>query len=54
MSSAAAEPVEVFILAENRPLKRPGRIRNRKSEIRVAGAPACFPEVVEQVSTYVD
>jgi len=48
--SVAAGPVQVFILAENRLLREAlSRILNKKSDIRVVGASAFSPNVVEQI-----
>lgn len=43
--------VQVFILAENRLLREAlTRILNKKSDIRVVGASAFFPEIVQQIA----
>jgi DNA-binding NarL/FixJ family response regulator len=50
--SDSAETVQVFILAENRLLREAlTRILNKKSDIRVVGAAAFSPDVVEQISS---
>jgi len=47
----SAETVQVFILAENRLLREAlTRILSKKSDIRVVGACAFSPDVVEQIS----
>jgi DNA-binding NarL/FixJ family response regulator len=49
--SDAVESVQVFILAENRLLREAlTRILSKKNDIRVVGASAFSPEVVEQIS----
>jgi DNA-binding NarL/FixJ family response regulator len=49
--SDSAETVQVFILAENRLLREAlTRILSKKSDIRVVGASAFSPDVVEQIS----
>src|SRR5277367_908849 len=49
--SDSAECVQVFILAENRLLREAlARILNKKSDIRVVGASAFSPDVVEQIN----
>ena len=50
--SDSAETVQVFILAENRLLREAlTRILSKKSDIRVVGASAFSPDVVEQISS---
>jgi DNA-binding NarL/FixJ family response regulator len=50
--SDSVESVQVFILAENRLLREAlARILSKKSDIRVVGASAFSPEVVEQISS---
>jgi len=50
----AVENVNVFILAENRLLREAlTRILSKKSDIRVVGASAFSPQVVEQITTAV-
>jgi DNA-binding NarL/FixJ family response regulator len=50
--SDSAEAVQVFILAENRLLREAlTRILSKKSDIRVVGASAFSPDVVEQISS---
>jgi DNA-binding NarL/FixJ family response regulator len=47
----SVETVQVFILAENRLLREAlARILSKKSDIRVVGAAAFSPDVVEQIS----
>jgi DNA-binding NarL/FixJ family response regulator len=49
--SDSVESVQVFILAENRLLREAlTRILSKKSDIRVVGASAFSPDVVEQIS----
>jgi DNA-binding NarL/FixJ family response regulator len=49
--SEAVESVQVFILAENRLLREAlTRILSKKNDIRVVGASAFSPDVVEQIS----
>jgi DNA-binding NarL/FixJ family response regulator len=49
--SVVAAAIQVFILAENRLLREAlSRILNKKSDIRVVGASAFSPNVVEQIS----
>jgi DNA-binding NarL/FixJ family response regulator len=49
--SAEVETVQVFILAENRLLREAlTRILNKKSELRVVGASAFTPDIVQQVA----
>jgi DNA-binding NarL/FixJ family response regulator len=49
--SDAVESVQVFILAENRLLREAlTRILSKKNDIRVVGASAFSPDVVEQIS----
>jgi DNA-binding NarL/FixJ family response regulator len=49
--SNSVETVQVFILAENRLLREAlTRILSKKSDIRVVGASAFSPDVVEQIS----
>ena len=49
--SDAVESVQVFILAENRLLREAlARILGKKNDIRVVGASAFSPDVVEQIS----
>lgn len=49
--SVAVATVQVFILAENRLLREAlTRILNKKSEIRVVGASAFVPDIVDQVA----
>jgi DNA-binding NarL/FixJ family response regulator len=49
--SDSVESVQVFILAENRLLREAlTRILSKKNDIRVVGASAFSPEVVEQIS----
>jgi len=48
--SIAVETVQVFILAENRLLREAlTRILNKKSDIRVVGASAFTPDIVQQI-----
>jgi len=50
--SDLVESVQVFILAENRLLREAlARILSKKSDIRVVGASAFSPDVVEQISS---
>ena len=50
--SDSIESVQVFILAENRLLREAlTRILSKKSDIRVVGASAFAPDVVEQISS---
>ncbi|HWY57340.1 MAG TPA: response regulator transcription factor [Terriglobales bacterium] len=50
--SDTTETVQVFILAENRLLREAlTRILSKKSDIRVVGASAFSPDVVEQISS---
>ena len=50
--SDAVESVQVFILAENRLLREAlTRILGKKNDIRVVGASAFSPDVVEQISS---
>jgi DNA-binding NarL/FixJ family response regulator len=50
--SDAVESVQVFILAENRLLREAlTRILSKKSDIRVVGASAFSPDVVEQIGS---
>jgi DNA-binding NarL/FixJ family response regulator len=50
--SDSVETVQVFILAENRLLREAlTRILSKKSDIRVVGASAFSPDVVEQISS---
>jgi DNA-binding NarL/FixJ family response regulator len=50
--SDAVETVQVFILAENRLLREAlTRILSKKSDVRVVGAAAFSPNVVEQISS---
>jgi DNA-binding NarL/FixJ family response regulator len=50
--SDSAETVQVFILAENRLLREAlTRILSKKSDIKVVGASAFSPDVVEQISS---
>jgi DNA-binding NarL/FixJ family response regulator len=50
--SDSVETVQVFILAENRLLREAlTRILSKKSDIRVVGAAAFSPDVVEQISS---
>jgi DNA-binding NarL/FixJ family response regulator len=50
--SNSVEIVQVFILAENRLLREAlTRILNKKSDLRVVGASAFSPDVVEQISS---
>jgi DNA-binding NarL/FixJ family response regulator len=52
--AVAVENVQVFILAENRLLREAlTRILSKKSDIRVAGASAFSPQVVEQITAAV-
>jgi len=49
--SAVTGTVQVFILAENRLLREAlTRILNKKSDIRVVGASAFMPEIVQQIA----
>jgi DNA-binding NarL/FixJ family response regulator len=49
--SVEVETVQVFILAENRLLREAlTRILNKKSELRVVGASAFTPEIVQQIA----
>src|SRR5438552_9836875 len=49
--AVAVENVQVFILAENRLLREAlTRILSKKSDIRVVGASAFSPQVVEQIA----
>jgi len=49
--SAEVETVQVFILAENRLLREAlTRILNKKSELRVVGASAFTPDIVQQIT----
>jgi len=48
--SVSVETVQVFILAENRLLREAlARILNKRSDLRVVGASAFLPEIVQQV-----
>lgn len=50
--SIAVETVQVFILAENRLLREAlARILNKKSDIRVVGASAFAPDIVQQIAS---
>src|SRR5580692_7587082 len=50
--SDPVESVQVFILAENRLLREAlTRILNKKSDMRVVGASAFSPDIVEQISS---
>src|SRR5205807_881626 len=52
--AVAVENVQVFILAENRLLREAlTRILSKKSDIRVVGASAFSPQVVEQIAAAV-
>jgi DNA-binding NarL/FixJ family response regulator len=50
--SVAVDTVQVFILAENRLLREAlTRILNKKSDLRVVGASAFSPDIVEQIAS---
>ena len=52
--SVALETVQVFILAENRLLREAlTRILNKKTDIRVVGASAFAPDIVQQIASAV-